>query len=50
MQIYLVGYALYDRDWKKASGARYMTKHSSTSREHQKYNERNIKHRRNALI
>lgn len=50
MQIYLRGNCLYDFDWQKAFGARYIAKNTSASQKHRKHNRNNVKHRDNAAI
>lgn len=49
MRIYLRSSALYGFNWQRAFGARYMAKNHATSQEHQKHDESNMKHKRNAL-
>lgn len=50
MDIYLESYCLYDFDWQRAFGARYISKNSAVSQKYWKYNENNIEYRGNIAI
>lgn len=50
MQIYLRGCCLYDLDWQKAFGAKYLAGNPLASQEYRKYNKNNVEYKGNVII